>query len=302
MEENLVLEWVFLVDSGSSWLVLSSVEGVLDLVRVDDLGDVWVLQEVGAQSEAGLELRGAVSSSVDIVQSSDGAFSPDAESAEVTSGSEVSDVESVDVEEVNTGDVSDGSGKSLALVVTDNQRTSSVLESSVSELALASSDLSGESDSVDVLIDLESGEKINGFLGSGDLVDSVIEDERELWDTHNSVTSSENEGSHSGGGDGGSQGVSSLLEVDLSVPSSPSSEWVDHSTATAHVTVGTLARSGGSGTSHSRNSGNGSSGTPGERRGLHTSKVFDSVGLSGVLGDVVVDEGDDIVSEGSTED
>jgi len=262
MEENLVLEWVLLVDSRSSWLVLSSVEDVLDLIGVDDLGDIRVLQEVGAESVTRLELGRAVGAAVDVVQSSDGTFSPDAESAEVTSGSEMSDVESVDVEEVDARNVSDGSGEILALVVTNDERTSSVLESSVSELALASSDLFGESDSVDVLIDLESLEESDGVLGLGELVDSVVQDQRELGNAHNSVTSSENQWGDSGGGDGGSQSVSSLLEVNLSVPSSPGSEWVDHSTTTAHVTVGTLAGSAGSGASHSRNSGHSSTGTP----------------------------------------
>ena len=241
VEEGSVLQWVLLVSAVSLWLLLSSVEDVLDFVRVDDLSDIRVLKESSVESVTRLELGGTVGSSIDVVESSDGAFSPDAESAEVTSRSEVSDVESVNVQEVNSRDVSDGSGKGLALVVTDNEWTSSVLESSVSELTLSSSDPLGESDSVDVLVDLESLEDFNGFLGLGDLVDIVVEDEWQLRNAGDSVTSSKDQWGDSGGCDGGSQSVSPLLEVDLSVPSSPGSEWVSHSTTTAHVAVGTLA-------------------------------------------------------------
>jgi len=54
------------------------------------------------------------------------------------------------------------------------------------------------------------------------------------------MTSSKDEWRDGSGGDRGSQGVSSLLEVDLSVPSSPHSEWVGHAASSAHVSVGTL--------------------------------------------------------------
>lgn len=158
----------------------------------------------------------------------------------------MSDVESVDVQEVNTGDVSDGSLQGLAVVITNDQRTSSVLESSVSELALSGSKLLGVSDSENILIDVEGLEDLDGLLGLVDGVDAVLEDQRKLWNLCDSVTSSENERGNSGGGNSGSQGVSSLLEVHLSVPSSPGSQWVGHSTGSAHVTVGTLSRSGGS--------------------------------------------------------
>lgn len=40
--------------------------------------------------------------------------------------------------------------------------------------------------------------------------------------------------------------MSSLSEIDLSVPSSPDSERGEHTSGSAHVTVGTLTRSVGS--------------------------------------------------------
>lgn len=106
-----------------------------------------------------------------VVESLDGALSPDTESAEMSSWSEMSDVESVDVEVVDSWDVSACSGEGLAVIVTDDKRSSSVLEPSVSHLALSASELLGESDSVEVLVDSESLHDFNGIFSSGDRVD-----------------------------------------------------------------------------------------------------------------------------------
>lgn len=196
------------------------------------------------------------------VEGLDGRLGPDAESTEVTSRSQMSDVKSVDIQEVDSRNISDSSLEGLAVVITNDERTSSVLESSVSELSLTSSELLGISDSQDILIDVEGLEDLDSLLGLADSVDAVLEDQRKLRNLGDSVTSSENERGDSGGGNSGSQGVSSLLEVDLSVPSSPGSQWVSHSTSSAHVSVGTLSGSVGSGSSHSWHSGNGSTSTP----------------------------------------
>lgn len=156
------------------------------------------------------------------------------------------DVESVDVQEVNSRNVSDSSLEGLTVIITNNEWTSSVLESSVSELTLTSSNLLGVSDSEDILVDVESLQDLDSLLGLADSVDTVLEDQRKLRNLGDSVTSSENKRSNSGGSNSGSQGMSSLLEVHLSVPSSPGSEWMSHSTSSAHVSVGTLSRSVGS--------------------------------------------------------
>lgn len=85
----------------------------------------------------------------------------------------MSNVKSVNVEEINTRDVSDGSLEALALVITNNERTSPVLESSVSELTLTSSDLLGVSNSEDILSNSESLEDLASFLGLSNAVDAV---------------------------------------------------------------------------------------------------------------------------------
>lgn len=95
--------------------------------------------------------------------------------------------------------------------------------------------------------------------------------------------------------------MSSLSEIDFSVPSSPDSEWSEHSTGSAHVTISGLSGSAGTRTSDSWNSCDGSTGTPGKSGVLHTGEMVDSSGLSAVLGEVVVNERDDVLSQRSVE-
>jgi uncharacterized membrane-anchored protein len=96
--------------------------------------------------------------------------------------------------------------------------------------------------------------------------------------------------------------VSLQSEVDLSVPSSISLKWESHSTFSTHVSKGSLAISGGTRSLNSWNSGNSSSGTPRLSGVLHTSISVNSVSLSRVSGDVVVDVLDDVLSQSTSED
>ena len=96
--------------------------------------------------------------------------------------------------------------------------------------------------------------------------------------------------------------MSSLSEVDFSVPSSPGDSGVEHSSSSAHVSEGSLSGSVGSGSSDSGNSCDGSTGSPGLGVVHHTGVLVYGVGLSSVLVQVVEDEMDDIVSDGSEED
>lgn len=231
----------------------------------------------------------------------DGTLGPDAESSDVSTWGKESDVKSVDVDEVNSSDVLDGSGESLRVVVSNDQRTFSVLESSVPELSLSGSEGLGVDDSLDVGADSVSVEGGNSLLGLGDVVDAVGENKRELRKAVDVVTSGLDQWGDGGRGDSGGEGVSSLSEVDLSVPLSPDSQRGEHTSSSAHVTIGSLSGTAGTTSSDSWNSRDGSTGTPGEGGVLHTGEVVDSSGLSAVLGQLVVDKRDNILSEWSSE-
>lgn len=91
-------------------------------------------------------------------------------------------------------------------------------------------------------------------------------------------------------------------EIDLSMPSSEGLQWESHSTFSTHVSKGSLTISGSTRSLDSWNSGNSSSGSPRLSRVLHTSVSVDSMSLSRVSGDVVMDVLDNVLSKGTSED
>ena len=96
--------------------------------------------------------------------------------------------------------------------------------------------------------------------------------------------------------------MSLLVQVDLSVPSSEDLEGSKHSTLSALVTESTLAGSGGTRATNSGNTGHSATGSPRLSRVHHACLPEDSMSLSSVLVHVGVNELDDVVSDGSSED
>lgn len=299
---NGVLQWVLLLLGVDGLVLLSVSDGSLDGIRVDDLGNVGVGEGGSVQVVAALFLASESVRTEDLVKGLESGFTPDDESAEVTTGGELLKVKSVDVADFNTGDVSDGSDEGDVFVVVNKERSSSESVSLVSELALTSSDSLGVGDSFNIFVGTESLQQGNGVSGLFNTFDLIFEDQRKVGDVGDSVASSHDEGSDSGSSKSSSNGVSLLLDVDLSVPSSPGLEGSEHSTLSAGVGEGTLSSSGGTRSTDSWDSGNSTTWTPGFGRVLHTGVDEDSVSLSDVLGDLVMDKLDDIESDGGSAD
>ena len=133
--------------------------------------------------------------------------------------------------------------------------------------------------------------------GLGDIIEVIVNDQWNTWNVVDSVASGLDEWDASGGSQSRAESVSSLVEVDLSVPSSPGLKWSEHSTFTGHIGEGSLTSSLGTGTSDSWDSGNSSTWTPGDSGMSHTGKWVDTSSLSGVLSEVRMNEVDDIVSD-----
>jgi hypothetical protein len=296
---------------GQGVLLLDGVEGLvlslgsddgLDGIGVDDLGNIGVSQDGSVEVISALFLTSESVRAEDLVEGLESRFSPDDESTEVTTGSQLSEVKSVDVGDFNTGDVSDSSDEGGVFIVVDEKGTSSEIVSSVSELTLTSSDGLGGGNSFNIFESTESLQEGNDVSGLFNTFELVINDQRKVGDVVNSVTSGKDKGSDGGGSQSGGNGVSLLLDVDLSVPSSPGLQGSEHSTLSTRVGEGTLSSSGSTRTTDSGNSGNGSTGTPRDSGVLHTGGDGNSMSLSGVLGDLVVDELDDIESDGGSAD
>lgn len=274
----------------------------LDLVGVDDAGDVGIGDLAVGESVSLLLSRGLSLAAEDAVQLLEGALSPDDETADVASGGELEQVESADVSDFNAGDVAERLDEGHIGTAVDNERSSARAVSSVSQLSLSGAHLDGVDDLLDIGPGTGVSEEPDGFLGAFDFLGGVADDEGEFGEVVDSVSAGLDEGENGGGCDGSGNGVSLLLEVASSVPSPPDADGGEHASLAAHVTEGTLAVSAGSRSSHSGNTRDGATSSPGLGGVLHTGLVVDRVALASVLGDVGVHEVDDVGPDSGGED
>lgn len=260
---SLVSEGILLL-SWMEHLIASLVsEHALHLVRVDNLSNIRVGEHFSSQEIVFPHGTGTSDGTELLLEFSQSTFSEDQQSTELSSRGKGLDVKSVNVEHVNALNVSHGSNKGLCLVGDNQKWASSLLESLVPHLSSAGSHGFGLNDSLDVFVEPEGFQQSDGVLGLGNLVDSIVPNKRELRHAVDSVSSGGDKSPDGGGSQSRSQSVSSLSEIDFSVPPSPRVEREGHSSLPAHVTKCSLTTSRGTGTSDTRDSGNGSAGSPG---------------------------------------
>ena len=295
-----VVEGVLLGLIVSSDGSLNGTELGLNLIRVNNSGEVSAFHGGTVESVSSLLNTSLVGGSEDGIKSGECGRSVDNESSEVTTRGELEEVKSVDVARVNSGHVSSVLLDVRVVVVVDDKGTLSHGESGVSHLTLTVSGGLGSTDSTEIVSGTDGGE--SGEHGTGGLSRVDVGNKGEFGDGVDSVSSSENEGSASGGSEASSDGVSLLVGVNLSVPFSPGSEGSEHASLSAHVTESSLSSSGGTRSGNSGNTGDSASSTPRLSRVHVTLEVEDSMGLSSVLGHVGVAERDDIVTDGGAED
>mmetsp|Transcript_118579 Transcript_118579/g.242332 ORF Transcript_118579/g.242332 Transcript_118579/m.242332 type:complete len:383 (+) Transcript_118579:314-1462(+) len=272
---------------------LGGVEDRLDLVGVDDTGDVGVGHGGGGD---GLSVL-----SVDGVEGVEGGLRPDAEASHVSAGGQLEEVQPGNAAELDTGEVAEGELDSVVLGV-DDEGTTSHGVSSVTHLTLTGTDALGVSGLFDVVEGTDGGKNV---LGGGGLLggfDGGVEDQGNLWDLVDDVSAGHDQGRDGGSGQGGGHGVSLLADVDLLVPLAPGLGGCEHASPAAHVTEGSLSGSGGTSSSDAGNTGDGTPGTPRGGGDLLSGTDRDGVGLSLVLVHVGVDELNDVGTEGSRHD
>lgn len=275
----------------------SGLDNGLDLVRVNQTGQVSVghvsMGEVEAALGSGVLLEG----SEELIKLVEGTLSPDDESAQMSTGGKVEQVQVLHRGDLNTGQVLESSHKALVIGV-HHKRPSAHDIASVSHLSGASTDLSGVLGLLHIGISTEGSKDSKRILGLGDGVDRVRKDQGELRDGLHSVATGHNKGHNGGSSESRGHGVSALVHVDLSVPASPDLGRGKHATTTAHVSESTLSGSGGTAARDTGDTGNSTSSSPRLGRGLHTSLLRDGVGLAGVLGHEVVDVVHNIGTDG----
>lgn len=246
-------EWVKSVHGGSvgEWVDLLGVgdnrgsdisELSLNLIGVDDSSEVSASHEWSVDGVTSLFDGVSEVGTVEGVQSGESISGEDDESTDVTTWGELEDVESVNVASVNTWEVSSRSSEFSVVVTVDDEWTLSEGESGVSVLTLTVSHGLGSSNSVKIIGDTEVVQSREE--GSGVWNVEGVNDEWELWNVLDLVTSGLDKWSNGGGGESGGNSMSSLSDVASSVPVSPDLEWSEHSSLSAHVTEGSLTRSG----------------------------------------------------------
>lgn len=140
VHDGLVGEWVLLSlvmnsDGGSNFSELG-----LNLVGVDDSGEIGTSHEVSVQGISSLLLGISEVGSENLVKLSESTSGENNQSSEVTTWSKLDDVKSVDIAGINSWQVSGGSSNLRVVVIIDKEWASledvsgvSVLSVSVSE-------------------------------------------------------------------------------------------------------------------------------------------------------------------------
>lgn len=241
LEHNiLVLERVSLLGEDGDATLEGGLEDRLHLIGVDDTGEVGVGHGAVGKVETILLLGWRVIGSEESVELIEGSLGPDAESAEVSTRGELEEVEVVDRGQLHTRKISKALVNALGLVK-DDKRTASLSVSAVSGLTNAALELARLLGLLDISVGTESLQESLGILSALDFVESIIKHQRKLWDLVHTVSTSHDEGWDSRGGKSGGHSVTSLVDVDLSVPSAVDLGLAEHTTTSAHVTEGTLA-------------------------------------------------------------
>jgi hypothetical protein len=249
------------------------------------------------QVEAALGSRVLLEGAEELVKLVESSLSPDHESAQMSTGGKIEQVQVLDGGTFDTRQVLESTHKTLVIGI-HHQRSSAHDKASVSHLTGASADLSGVLALLHISISTEGLKDSKSILGLRAGVDRVRKHKGELRDSIDSVSTSHDQRHDSGGSQGRRHGISALVDIDLSVPSSPDLGRREHATSTAHVSERTLSGSGGTTTGDTGDTGNSTASSPRLGRGLHTGLLRDGIGLTGVLGHEVVDVVHNIRTDG----
>jgi len=295
LHKSLVLKRVLLALGGDVGVDALHAELGLDLVGVNDSGEVSAGHHVSAELESTLLHTSLSVGAEDVVEGLEGVLGEDNKSTNVTTWGELEKIQTGDVARIDTWHVSSGLLNLEVSITVDDERSLAEGEARVSHLALASASVLGGSDTGEVA---SAAEVVEALKKSGSLLlVKAVNNERKLGHIVDLVTTGHHEGTASGGSESRGNSVSLLVGVDLSLPLSPDLERSEHATLTAHVTEGTLTGSVSTRARDSWDSSDGTTGTPGFGGVLVTSHPVDGVSLSSVLVHVGVAELNDIISD-----
>ena len=272
---------------------LGWVDDGLDFVGVDDTSEIGVEHGSDRDALARVSVHG-----LELLNSSLG---PDAETSHVSTRGQLKKVQSVNTAEFNAWKIAEGLLETVIGGV-DNEWSTTEGVATVTHLTLTGTDLLGVGSLVNITTGTDGDEDVlclGSLLGG---LNSVLNNERDLRDVINDVTTSHHKSRDGRGGKSRSNGITLLGGVDLTVPLTPSLGWCEHASSTAHVTEGSLSGSGSTRTSDTRNTGNGATGTPRGSDSHLTGMDVDGESLTVVLVHVSVNELNDVRTQRSSHD
>merc|ERR1711962_674106 len=202
---------------------------------------------------------------------------------------EFQQIQSVNGYQFHTRKISECLFYSMIFVVY-NQRTSSHNVSSVPHFSFPTSDLFRLLAFLDIIICTQCFQQRYSCFGFGEAFDGVCADDWNFRDVVNLVSSCHQQGRDSTGCQCRAHCISPLFLVNGTVPSAPGFSWGEHASTSAHVTKGSLTGSVSTTTTHTRNTGNSTSGSPGLSRCLMSSMLVNSIRSTTVLGHVGMNE------------
>lgn len=150
LHEGSVVKGVLVGGLGSKRGGSDSAELALDLVRVDDSGEISDGHQTSVELITTLLNTLLSVGSEDLVEMGEGILGEDDESAEMTTGGELQQVKSVDAASIDSREISGGSLKEGVLVSVNKEGTLSQHETRVSHLVLTSTGGSALADSLEV--------------------------------------------------------------------------------------------------------------------------------------------------------
>jgi len=295
-----VLEGVGL-DNGLLDLLVGLPKHLSDFLSLEELGQIGDGHLGLGKVEASLLLGGHTPCAVKRVQLLEGGLGPDTETADVATGSELQEVQLSNLDGVDAGNIPEGLGQTLILII-DDERSALLDTPAVTHLSLSGPHPLGFVDLVNIVVSPGPLQEDLGLLGLGERLNLIRDDEGAFRGGFNAVTFGHDKGWHTSGSNGGDHGVPLLGDRDLAVPPPVDLGGGEHVTSTAHVAESTLAGTMSTTSTDTGDTSDGTSSTPGLGTSLVTGISVDTVGLSVVLGDFVVDEGDDVRPDGSLED
>lgn len=241
-----------------------------------------------------------------LIEQIEGTLCPNDEAAEVSTRGKLEEIQAPNIDELDTRQVAECLNNAVVLVE-DDKRATTLAVAAVTHLTLASTEFTRVRHLSDIRVGIQGFEESDSFLGFLEGLCCTLNYEGNLSNLLNAVTTGQDKGWKGRSCKCGDGSKATLILVDLDVPFAPSLGGSKHTTATAHVSKGSLRKyrcvnakskmeyvcyadltgAVGTSTTDTRNTSNSTTSAPGLCGSLVTGFLADSVSLTPVFSDAL---------------